>query len=247
MQKKRNNNGFTSTTRWKCRRTFYTFTTSVTIGLLLSASPANAVDLEFFDGAVVGSIDTTVSVGLGIGTDGADYNENPWFPNIRDWTFDGIYSNQWSITPEMELKWKNYGFFGRVGAYWDTRIAQGSSDSADYPMSPESLNQAWGLNGTGLELQGNGNGWSDDAEDDIGLGFRFYDFYGYASHDIGDMPVDIRLGNQAFNWGEGSFFFDGINTTNAFDLNNHCSPCTACPSRGLREAVNRRLLSIRLA
>jgi hypothetical protein len=164
---------------------------------------------------VTGVLDTTLGYAVGIRV-GKTADQNDLSPtNVRDWTFDrgDVYTNQFKISPELELKWKNYGSFARATVYWDTRIDQQGSSQADYPLGPEAIG-----------LSGNGNGWNDDAEDDIGLGYDIYDLYVYAGYDIenllglGYAPIDIRLGNQAFNWGEGSYCFDGINTTNALDL-----------------------------
>jgi len=184
-------------------------------GIFMLAMPVAAFELNMADGAVTGVLDVTLgyAVGVRVGkpADQSDLSK----ANVRDWTFDrgDVYTNQYKITPELELKWKNYGFFGRATGYWDTRIDQRGSGQADYPLGPEAIG-----------LPGNGNGWNSDAEDDIGLGYDIYDLYVYAGYEINDflglgyVPIDIRLGNQIFNWGEGSYYLDGINTTNALDF-----------------------------
>ncbi len=182
---------------------------------LVAVSPATAVEFSLLNGEVTGSLDTTLSYSAGVRTgepvDKADLDNI----TMRDWTFDqgDLYSNSFKVSPELELKWKNYGFVGRVTGYWDTVIDRGSSSRSDYPFD-----------------QGDGNGWSDDAEDEIGRGFSVADLYVYGSYDIenfmglGYAPVDLRLGNQVFNWGEGSYYFDGLNSTNAVDLTKLVQP-----------------------
>lgn len=180
---------------------------------LLFVVPAIAVDFDL--GKIEGKIDTTLAYAVGVRT--GDPVDRSDLDNItmRDWTFDkgDITSNSFKITPEVELKLGNYGFFGRATGYWDTVIDQGNSDRGDYPFD-----------------QGDGNGWAKEAEDEIGLGATLYDAYVYGSFEVenflgmGYAPIDIRLGNQAFNWGEGSFYFGGINATNAFDLNKLSLP-----------------------
>ncbi len=38
-----------------------------------------------------------------------------------------------------------------------------------------------------------------------------------ASFDIGDMPLDVRVGRQVVNWGEATFI-QGINVLNPIDV-----------------------------
>ncbi len=180
------------------------------IFLLVAVSPAAAFRFSLLDDEVTGSLDTTMSYGVGVRTgkpvDKTDLDNI----TMRDWTFakGDIYTNNFKVTPELRLKWKNYGLFARVTGYWDTVIDRGSSGRADYPFD-----------------QGDGDGWANAAEEEIGLGYDVNDLYLYGSYDVenflglGYAPVDLRIGNQVFNWGEGSFYIDGINSTNALDFN----------------------------
>jgi len=164
---------------------------------------------------VTGALDVNLSYGLGIRTGDPVDKTDLDNMTMRDWTFaqGDVYSNNFKITPELKLNWKNYGFVGRVTTYWDSVIDRGSSDRGDYPLD-----------------QGDGDGWSKAAEDEIGLGYDVGDLYIYANYDVNNLlglgysPIDIRVGNQVFNWGEGSFYIGGINSTNALDFNKLNQP-----------------------
>ncbi len=199
-----------SLSKWKFSQVL---SCSLLLLFLSGVAPASAFNFDI--GEISGSVDTTLTWAIGVRTGDPVDKSDLDNMTMRDWTFDqgDVYSNTFKITPEVQLNWENYGFFGRATAYWDTVIDRGSSDRADYPFD-----QGWG------------DGWSDAAQDELGKGIDLYDAYVFGSYDIdnflgmGYAPLDIRLGNQAFNWGEGSIYFDGINSTNAFDLSKLSQP-----------------------
>ena len=49
-------------------------------------------------------------------------------------------------------------------------------------------------------------------------GFEFLDYYFYADLELGQMPLDFRVGNMVVSWGESTFIQNGINSINPFDL-----------------------------
>ncbi len=57
----------------------------------------------------------------------------------------------------------------------------------------------------------------DETEDEHGAHAEFLDAYAYASFDVGERVLDLRVGSQVINWGEATFF-SGINgMQNRFD------------------------------
>jgi hypothetical protein len=50
------------------------------------------------------------------------------------------------------------------------------------------------------------------------------DAYAYASFDVLDMPLDVRLGKQVVSWGESTFITGGINSINPIDVNAYRRP-----------------------
>lgn len=61
----------------------------------------------------------------------------------------------------------------------------------------------------------------NDGLDDFsaGSGFELLDAFVYAYFDLGEMPVNVRLGRQVLSWGESTFIFNGINAVNPIDVN----------------------------
>ena len=53
---------------------------------------------------------------------------------------------------------------------------------------------------------------------DIGTDFRLLDAYFFASPEIFGHHVDVRIGNQALNWGESTFIQFGINSITPLDV-----------------------------
>lgn len=52
-----------------------------------------------------------------------------------------------------------------------------------------------------------------------GKGINLLDAFVYTNFDIGDMPVDLRVGRQVLSWGESTFIQNGINAINPADVN----------------------------
>jgi len=57
----------------------------------------------------------------------------------------------------------------------------------------------------------------------VGMGYQLLDAYLYGEYDVAGRPLEIRAGNQLLNWGE-SLFFQGVNVTNAVELNRLRAP-----------------------
>jgi hypothetical protein len=72
-----------------------------------------------------------------------------------------------------------------------------------------------------------GNGYtpgeplSDDGFTQFGQfsGIELMDAYIFGNFDIGDVPLDVRLGRQVVSWGESTFIQGGLNSSNPFDVN----------------------------
>lgn len=104
---------------------------------------------------------------------------------------------------DILLQKDNYGFFTRVKYWYDKELKDESRPhgnsanayQANTPLSDE--------------------GFSDYAKFS---GFEILDAYFFANLNIGEMPVDIRIGRQVINWGESTFIQGGLNSTNPFDV-----------------------------
>jgi len=192
-------------------------------GQLTTAAPANAYDFSL--GAWEGTLYTQVSYSLGMRAKSPRSvmernaklvdQQGLLYQTQRDYVFDkggDIYTSVFKISPEIKLQKDNYGFFTRFTAFYDPIYYNTDPNFSDYLLN-----------------QGNDD-WTSDTKRLQGLGVELYDAYAFIDLDIdnflgmGYSPISLRLGNQAYNWGEGSFYLDGINTTNALDVNKLNSP-----------------------
>jgi len=62
----------------------------------------------------------------------------------------------------------------------------------------------------------NSDGFNDFAQ---GSGAELLDAFVYTYFDLGDVPVNLRVGRQVLSWGESTFIFNGINAINPVDVN----------------------------
>eukprot|EP00439_Symbiodinium_sp_Y106_P088017 s1_g553.t1 len=210
---------------------------AVGVGLVAASTTANALEYNF--GGVQVFFDTTVSAGVqmrvaernlnfvaaGNGGPTADLNvirpggadgavttaisaANNLTLNTTTDSFAGSISSddsrlnfdQWDLTSanvkmtnDIQANWENYKFFARVSSFYDAVLGQESS----YERSA-------------LRREG-----YPDAVRDIDL----LDFYVSGDFNVGDLPLNIRLGKQVVNWGEATFILNGISSWNPFDVN----------------------------
>ena len=179
----------------------------------LTAGPSHS--FTFSSGELEGSLDTTVSYGtrwrvedrdqaiIGRANGGTAYSVNGDDGNLN---YDkGLVSNVIKITPELELRYRNYGAFVRGTYFYDFEVM--GNDTARTPLS-------------------------QDALDEVGEKGELLDAYVWGSWNVGDKPLDVRLGNQVINWGESTFIQGGMNSINPVNVNN-----LRVPGAELREAL----------
>lgn len=182
--------------------------------VMCAASTTHAI--EFYDIAGVnelsGSLGVTLSYATGVRTENSDKSDlNPGFtsgglnyaaegrvPDKGDMT-----SNVARLSLESSMNWRNYGFVGYGTYQYDSEI-----------MDDNAINP---LDGTERDS-------IDAAKDYSGNYFDVPEAYVYASYDFGDTPVDIRLGRQVINWGEGLFFQNGIAVQSPLNFNKLVTP-----------------------
>ena len=114
-----------------------------------------------------------------------------------------MYSFRLTGLHDLDLNAGNWGLFGRV-KYW-----------YDYALENDEVDHGHAANGyaSGEELD------TSDFEDLAqGKGIELLDAYVYGEFDVGDMPVELRAGNMALNWGESLFIQNGINVISPFDV-----------------------------
>jgi hypothetical protein len=111
----------------------------------------------------------------------------------------GLVSNMLRTTGDVTLRWRNFGAYVRGFAFYD--FQQELYDPARTPLRGKAL---------------------DSVGKDIGL----LEHYLSAQFRVGDVPVQLRLGDQVINWGESSFLRFGVDTINPLDLIALIQPAT---------------------
>lgn len=174
---------------------------------LLVAAQAHAVEFSFADNEVTGSLDTTISYGQLWRVQGQDKTNDDINTNDGNRNFDtGLVSEVFKITTDLEASYRNYGVFIRGSAFYDTQIMDKRNDyyDANSPAQPS-------------QSAPRDNSFTRETRHKAGRDAQILDAYVYGNWDVGNMPVSGRLGKQVFNWGEGLFYRNGVNTTNPVD------------------------------
>jgi hypothetical protein len=165
----------------------------------LLAVPAHAVSFE--KGEFSGAFDTSISLG-GIWRMEQRSNQivgtanggNAFSVNYDDGTLNfnrGLSSAVAKITSELELNYKNIGFFGRGTTFYDFELE--NDDRLRTPLTGDALRRS-------------------GSDGDVLDAFFYWRF------DIGDMPAEFRVGEQVVNWGESTFIQGGNNVINHFNV-----------------------------
>ena len=169
---------------------------ALALGAFLYALPA--LGFEFGEGAVHGSLDTTLSHGVTFRV--ADRDESLIGINSDDGNrnYDrGLVSNTSKFTSELELGNGTFGAFARVTGFLDFENQNGTRER------------------TAL---------TDAAKSRVGKDLELLDAYVTGTFDAGDVLADMRLGNHVLNWGESTFIQNGINVINPFDVSKLRTP-----------------------
>ena len=175
------------------------------LGGLLEAAPARAV--EFGNGGLRGSIDTTISQGMTFrvgkrnGTLAGKTNSNDGNLNHDR----GIVANTSKFTTDLDLRTDRFGAFVRTFGFIDHENRDGKLERTEL---------------------------SDEAKERVGSDIGVLDAYVTVPFEAGDAPVDLRLGKHVLNWGESTFIPNGINAINPFDVSK-----LRLPGSELREAL----------
>ncbi len=180
----------------------------------LSASTLSAI--TFTSGEVSGSFDTTVSIGGIYRIDDADpvfygtsngglansVNTDDGNLNFGD---KGWVSKAFKVTSELEVHLgETFGFFTRASWFYDDAVE--GADNLRKPLT-------------------------DAALDYSGNRLDYFDLYGVFRFDVGEVPVDLRIGRQVLSLGESTFLQNGINIINPIEVAN-----LRVPGAELREA-----------
>jgi hypothetical protein len=168
---------------------------------MLWGTPAAAFQFDFGTGGQ-GSLDSTLSYGvswrvsesdkdiIGLANGGRAYSVNGDDGNLNYDNGDP-FSSLLKITSELDMRYTDFGLFVRGSAFYDFENYDNSRDRTEL---------------------------SDDAKDLVGRDAELLDSYIWANFSLGDMPGQIRAGDQVLSWGESTFIQNGINIINPFDV-----------------------------
>jgi hypothetical protein len=104
---------------------------------------------------------------------------------------------------DLDLSAGNWGVFTRVKWWYDYEQANG-----DVLHGHAATNYAAG---EPLDL----SGFEPLARDQ---GIQLLDYYVWGQFDLGEMPLEVRLGDMVLNWGENLFIQNGVNVISPFDV-----------------------------
>jgi hypothetical protein len=189
------------------------------LGILLLPGMAGASEL-FRVGEVEGVVNFSLAYGIlarveerdpnlvGIGNGGAAHSVNSDDGNLN---YDrGIASNQVRGSAELGLRWRNFGAFVRGSGFYDFETELGG---------------------------GRRTKPSDEGSWVIGTGAQLQDAYLTADFDVAEVPVQLRIGKQAINWGEGNFLRFGVDVVNPVDLAALTQPTTTSRDLFVRQGM----------
>jgi hypothetical protein len=178
---------------------------------LVVSSPAHAVTWDW--GSFTGSWDNTVTYGIswrGEDPDPALLGKGNGGTGEAILTDDGnlnfesgdVFSNIIKGTSELELDDGQFGFFGRIKYWYDFELENGKQPHGHGP------------NDYAANTELNDDDFADFAKFS---GIELLDLFVYGAFELGDNPLDVRLGRQVVNWGEATFI-QGINVLNPIDV-----------------------------
>lgn len=174
---------------------------------LMVAANVHAVQLDFGeDSELSGNLDMTLGYAASIRAEDANQADWATAPNFlsdaRVPDSGDLISNVFKGSAELGLDWRNYGFVGSASYQYDTEIMDDDS----------------------IDFSGNSAPWSEAAKDYAGSSLDVLDAYVYGTFDVGENPLEVRVGKQVINWGEGLFFLDGVSTQVPLNINKLVTP-----------------------
>jgi len=188
--------------------------------LALSAPVAQAADFYFGEND---DIQLSINSQLSIGSSWSMTERNPRFYSTGN-TINGVPGTGLSQASDddslnfdkgdafttiikgindIQLDKNGFGAFVRVKYWYDTALKDGDVLHGNNP------------NGYVPNTPLSDDGFSDTAKFS---GIQILDAYLYGSFELGDTPLDVRLGRQVVSWGESTFIQGGINSINPFDV-----------------------------
>jgi hypothetical protein len=173
------------------------FTTLIWIGLSAGSASAKVFDV----GPVDGILDLTLAYGVMSRTQSRDLDfvgfangGNAPSVNLDDGSLNydkGLFSNEIRLSGDLTLLWRNFGVFVRGFGFYDFETELDDRERTDL---------------------------SEEAHRLVGSGGKLQEYYLSAHFAPKGLPIQLRVGNQIINWGEGSFLRFGTDIVNPIDF-----------------------------
>ncbi len=194
-------------------------------GATLLSLPLAAMAIPFQLGPIAATIDSTISAGVSLRTEGPDaallgitnggtartVNEDDGNLGFKS---GDITSANVKASHDLEFKYQNYGVFSRVSYFYDN-----TSSEADELEDRRNAAGNIVVNRTrgSYELGARGR-------DRLGAEFRLLDLFAYGNFDVAGHGLSLRAGKQVINWGESTFIGNSINSVNPVDVSRLRQP-----------------------
>lgn len=178
--------------------------------LMASGAQTHATTFELDDGRISGRFNTSLSTGISVSTANPDKD---LLPTVYGGHAGGINGND-----------------GRQNFKAGDVISRIVKGNAELALSRDNVGAVVSGKFWYDDLLENGEGRFKDF-DDSGFeplarfsGVELMDAYVWGEFQLGERPVDVRLGRQVLSWGESTFIQGGINVINPVDANAINSP-----------------------
>ncbi|MCU7891949.1 MAG: DUF1302 domain-containing protein [Candidatus Thiodiazotropha sp. (ex Ustalcina ferruginea)] len=185
--------------------------------MLMTQTPsAAAFELNFGEDAEMsGNLDMTLGYAASWRTQDADRSDlTPGFlarglnytADARDPDAGDRLTNIAKATAELDLDWRNYGLVASASYQYDHEVMRSGNAVDIFTGEPRDSSEA--------------------AEDYAGNFLDVLDAYVFGTFDVGENanPLEVRIGKQVINWGEGLFFVNGVATQVPLNFNKLTTP-----------------------
>lgn len=128
----------------------------------------------------------------------------------------GPVVSEYKLSSELSLRREDAGLLVRGSAWYDTQLMDRSPSGGDNPLRNTDSDQRY----------------PSDLRNRVGHGARLLDAFVYGGYELNGLPLNLRLGRQVINWGEGIYYADGLNVANPVDVGR-----IVLPNASLKEAL----------
>jgi len=202
-------------------------------GAMLLAAPAAAEEYRF--GSLNLTWDNTISASASVRTSNqscdhisvynggcASSNGAHWDVNSDDGNVNvergELISAPLKIISELGAKWENFGAFVRAKAFWDPAAYDLGEGDGDYGPVAAPNDQRRSLQ----DAYRNKDAYNRELRQ-----LKLLDAFVYGNFNVfNDLPLNVRIGRQAVNWGESTFIPGGVSSYLPLDVAAYTKPGT---------------------